>query len=116
MALYAVRRGVPKSDVVMDYAGRRTYDTCYRARKIFGVEKAVLVTQGFHMPRALFTCNELGVKSVGVASDQHRYPRSLYLKYRFREIFASFRAAVDVYLLKPVPVLGPRIDIWAKNR
>ena len=49
---YAVARGVPPADVVRDYAGRRTYDTCYRAKAIFGVERAILVTQRFHLPRA----------------------------------------------------------------
>ncbi len=116
MASYAVRMGVPKSDLVLDYAGRRTYDTCYRAREIFGVRKAILVTQGYHMPRALFTCNRLGVESVGVPSDQRRYPAYLYVRYRLREALASARAAVDVYLLKPTPVLGPKIDIWGDGR
>ena len=49
---YAVARGVPAADVVRDYAGRRTYDTCYRAKAIFGVERALLITQRFHLPRA----------------------------------------------------------------
>jgi len=116
MASYAVEMGVPKSDLVLDYAGRRTYDTCYRAREIFGVRKAILVTQGYHMPRALFTCNRLGVESVGVPSDQRRYPAYLYVRYRLREALAAIRAAVDVYLLKPTPVLGPKIDIWGNDR
>ena len=50
-------------DIVLDYAGRRTYDTCYRAKAIFGLEKAILVTQSFHMPRAVYTCNQLGVEA-----------------------------------------------------
>ena len=58
---YAVARGVPPDDVVRDYAGRRTYDTCYRANAIFGVTDALLVTQRFHLPRALFTCRNLGL-------------------------------------------------------
>ena len=60
MADYALARGVPREDLVLDYAGRRTYDSCYRAQAIFGVEQALLVTQAFHLPRALFTCNRLG--------------------------------------------------------
>jgi SanA protein len=112
MALYAVKKGVPRSDVVIDYAGRRTYDTCYRARAIFGVSDAILVTQGFHMPRALFTCNKLGVRAIGVTSDQRQYSRSLYFRNHLREVLASARAFLDVYFLKPTPVLGPKIDIW----
>jgi SanA protein len=59
MLAYAVELGVPEADIVLDYAGRRTYDTCYRAKKIFGVDNAILVTQRFHLPRAIFTCNML---------------------------------------------------------
>ena len=65
MREYAISLGVPEEDIVLDYAGRRTYDTCYRAKAIFGLEKAILVTQAFHMPRALYTCNQLGVESPG---------------------------------------------------
>ena len=60
MLNYALDLGVPREDIVLDFAGRRTYDTCYRARAIFGVTDAVLVTQAFHLPRAVFTCNSLG--------------------------------------------------------
>jgi vancomycin permeability regulator SanA len=51
-------------------AGRRTYDTCYRADYIFGVEEAVLVTQWFHLDRALYTCDKPGIDAVGVAADR----------------------------------------------
>ena len=61
MAAYAQARGVPREDLVLDYAGRRTYDSCYRASVIFGAEQAILVTQDFHLPRALYTCNQLGL-------------------------------------------------------
>ena len=53
MRQYALTLGVPDSAIVLDYAGRRTYDTCYRARAIFGLDSALLVTQAFHLPRAL---------------------------------------------------------------
>ena len=59
MCAYALSLGVPEDAIVLDYAGRRTYDTCYRAHAIFGIQQAVLVTQSFHLPRALFTCNML---------------------------------------------------------
>ena len=78
MREYALSLGVPETAIVLDYAGRRTYDTCYRARIIFNVQNAILVTQGFHLPRALYTCNSLGLKAVGVASDRGEYrPESL---------------------------------------
>src|SRR5258706_1690913 len=61
MRQYALSLGVPDEAIVRDYAGRSTYDTCYRAKAIFGVSAAILVTQKFHLPRAIFLCNMLGV-------------------------------------------------------
>ncbi len=106
---YAAARGVPAADVVRDYAGRRTYDTCYRAGAIFGVQDALLVTQRFHLPRALFTCRNLGIDALGVSADRRVYWSNTY--YRFRDAFATLRAWADVKLLKPLPVLGEPIDI-----
>jgi SanA protein len=114
MADYALARGVPGADLVLDYAGRRTYDSCYRAGVIFGVERAVLVTQEFHLPRALFTCERLGLDAVGVVADRHRYIRDPW--YRLRELFALSRAWLDVSMLKPVPVLGDPIPVnWDRR-
>jgi vancomycin permeability regulator SanA len=60
MRQYALSLGVPDEDIVLDYAGRRTYDTCYRAKAIFQVEQPILVTQSFHLPRAVYTCRAMG--------------------------------------------------------
>ena len=73
MREYALSLGVPDSAIVLDYAGRRTYDTCYRAHAIFGIQKAILVTQSFHLPRALYTCIALGLNAIGIPSDQRIY-------------------------------------------
>ena len=106
---YAVARGLPPADVVRDYAGRRTYDTCYRAKAIFGVEQAILVTQRFHLPRAIFTCRSLGVDSIGFSADRYVYWSNDY--YRLRESFASVVAWWDVTIARPLPVLGPQEDV-----
>jgi SanA protein len=106
---YAVRRGVPARDVARDYAGRRTYDTCYRAAAVFGVTEAVLVTQRFHLPRALFTCRNLGVDSIGFSADRRAYLSNPY--YRLRDAFATVRAWWDVKIARPEPVLGPKESI-----
>jgi SanA protein len=111
MLEYAVSLGVPEEAIVLDYAGRRTYDTCYRAREVFGLDSAVLVTQQFHLPRALFTCHRLGLEVVGVAADQQRYsPRSLAWS-RLREIPALLVALVDVLRQAPPRVSGDPIAL-----
>lgn len=106
---YAISLGVPEKDIVMDYAGRRTYDTCYRAKQIFGVDHAILVTQKFHQPRALYTCNLLGVQSTGVASDRGLWIRKIW---RVREVPATLMALVDVWVRHPLPVLGEQEPIF----
>ena len=109
MAAYAQARGVPREDLVLDYAGRRTYDSCYRASAIFGLEQAILVTQEFHLPRALYTCDQLDLETVGVVADRRTYLRATW--YQVREIFALTRAWLDLKLFKPVPVLGDPIPV-----
>jgi len=111
MMEYALERGVPAEDMQPDYAGRRTYDTCYRAREIFGLDSAVLVTQEFHLPRALFTCDRLGLEVVGVAADLQPYSRRSLVWSNLREIPALTAALVDVLRQKPPPVLGHPISI-----
>ncbi len=103
---YALSLGVPAEAIVVDYAGRRTYDTCYRAKDIFGLSSAMLVTQQFHLPRALFECNALGVQALGVVADNHHYSPLLLLFWNIREQLATTSAFVDVYVSKPIPVLG----------
>jgi SanA protein len=103
---YALQRGVPDDDIVLDYAGRRTYDTCYRAKHIFGVEDAILVTQPFHMPRSLFLCNWFGVESTGVEASNRYFLKRSRAYWNFRETFAIFQAAWDVLVTKPIPLLG----------
>jgi SanA protein len=106
MRQYALQLGVPDQDIVLDYAGRRTYDTCYRAGAIFGVKQALLVTQLFHLPRALYTCNNLGVEAVGVEADRAYYRKITRFFWNMRELPATLTAMVEVHLTHPLPVLG----------
>lgn len=94
MMAYAIERGVSSDDVLADYGGSRTYDTCYRAGRIFGVEESILITQEYHLPRAIFTCGRLGVKAIGVAADKRSYRAANW--YEFREKAASLVALWDV--------------------
>ena len=113
MRQYAVSLGVPDEDIVLDYAGRRTYDTCYRAKEIFQVDSVILVTQGFHLPRSLFLCNSFGVESVGVGADNYYYLKRLRLVWYIRETLATTQAVWDVYVQHPIPVLGEPEPIFA---
>ena len=106
MRQYALERGVPDEDIILDYAGRRTYDTCYRAKHIFQVDHAILITQEFHMPRALFLCNWFDVDSTGVESNNRYFLKRYRAYWSFRELFATFQAAWDVLFTNPVPILG----------
>ncbi|MGH2538084.1 MAG: SanA/YdcF family protein [Candidatus Promineifilaceae bacterium] len=107
MRAYAVRHGVAPDDVQPDDAGRRTYDSCYRARHIFGVESALLISQAFHLPRALFTCQRLGIDSQGVAADGGPYRAARW--YELRETAASLVALWDVLSGQKPAVLGAPI-------
>ena len=115
MRQYALGLGVPDEAIVLDYAGFRTYDSCYRARDIFKVTQAILVTQDFHLDRALLICNALGIESVGVAADVLRprgYARISLLRSEMREfpstalsVFDLLRGAQPTYLGDPLPIL-----------
>ena len=106
MQAYAISLGVPEEDIVLDYAGRRTYDTCYRAYHIFGVKEAILVTQRYHLPRALFTCNGIGLQSTGVSADSTYYRKSSRLIWNVRELPATLVALWQVWISHPLPVMG----------
>jgi vancomycin permeability regulator SanA len=112
MRQYALELGVPDDAIVLDYAGRRTYDTCLRAREIFGVTDVVLVTQKFHLPRAVFTCNMLGVSGVGVDADRQTYRRRSLFFWNLRELPATATALWDLYISPPPVILGQREPIF----
>jgi vancomycin permeability regulator SanA len=115
MRQYALTLGIPDGAIVLDYAGRRTYDTCYRARAIFGLPSAVLVTQDFHMARALYTCNALGLPAVGVRASNFYYLKRSRLYWNLRELLATTGAFVDLFITKPLPVLGEPEPILASK-
>lgn len=115
MKNYAIELGVPEENIVLDFAGRRTYDTCYRAIKIFGVHKALLITQQYHLPRAIYTCNQLGLDGTGIIADRRNYSRHAYISWIIRELPATLTAIWDVWVLKPVPVLGKPEPIFPSD-
>lgn len=113
MRQYAIALGVPDTDIVLDYAGRRTYDTCFRAKAVFGVDQALLVTQKFHLPRALFLCNSLGVEAAGVEANNLNYRKISLFIWNFREQLATLAAFVDLFVDNPSLVLGAPQPIFS---
>lgn len=108
---YAINQGIPSEDIFMDHAGFSTYESIYRARDIFKVKKMVIVTQEYHLYRALYIANSLGVKSYGVNSDPRKYAGQMYRE--LREILARNKDFIygivkpkPTYLGKEIPVSG----------
>ncbi len=104
MRNYAISHGVPADRILADDAGLRTYDSCYRAAHNFGLTRAILVTQVYHLPRALYLCNALGVESVGFKAGREDYPNQEY--YNSREFMATFLSWVDVTITHPQPEIS----------
>jgi vancomycin permeability regulator SanA len=106
MEVYLIARGVPASRIVVDYAGFDTYDSCARARRIFGVRQAIVVTQTFHLDRAVALCRTLGVDAAGVGDESVKFMHDLWLRNKIRERPAAVKAVVDVVSHRDPVLLG----------
>jgi vancomycin permeability regulator SanA len=99
--------GVPRDRIVLDYAGFDTWDSCVRAKKIFGVDRAILITQRFHLPRALTLCRAVGLHAWGVGDDSRPYAPIATASSYLRELPAGVKAFFDL-VVRPGPrFLGP---------
>lgn len=107
----AITLGVAARDIVLDYAGFRTYDSCYRARDVFGLRAMTLVTNGYHLPRALYICRNLGLDVVGAAADRQAYPLTAKLSWQVREVPALLAARWWLTIGEQPRFLGPRVDV-----
>jgi len=105
----ALEMGVPEAAIVLDEVGRRTYDTCYRAKEIFGIQRALLVTQSFHLDRALYMCRALGINSIGIRAEKRPYVRET--RWRLRELVATFKGWLDLHFLHPKVIMGEKQPI-----
>jgi len=110
---YAIEKGVNEDDIILDYAGFDTYDSCYRARDIFDLDKykVVAISQEFHLNRISYICNNLGVKVVPLSADKHTYIG--IDKMVFREILAKVKAFLEVEFLHLKPkYLGDKVEVF----
>lgn len=114
MRLYLEERGVPTEDIFMDHAGFDTYDSMYRARAVFEADDVIVVTQAFHLPRALWIAQRLGLQAQGVAADRHTYASEGY--YELREAAARIKAFGEVLVRRKPVFLGPVIPIDGDGR
>lgn len=100
---YALSEGVAAEDLLLDEGGLRTYDTCYRAANVYGVHHAILVTNRFHLPRALYLCNQFGVQVEGVYAEESRYWRGALVVWNIRETLATVVALWEAHISRPLP-------------
>ncbi|MHB8076084.1 SanA/YdcF family protein [Desulfosporosinus fructosivorans] len=108
-------KGVPNKDIFMDHAGFSTYESMYRARDIFKVKKVIIVTQEYHLMRAVYVARALGMEAYGVATDRRDY-RAMEL-YKLREIAARNKDFLWAKVIKPKPTfLGDEIPVFGDGK
>ena len=113
MKKYLQERGVPEEDIFMDFAGFDTYDSVYRASYIFEVDNAIVVSQRFHLPRAVYIARSMGLNFYGYNGDRREY--ELESRNRFREIAANVKAWLELLINKEPHFKGDKIPITGKN-
>ena len=109
---YLLEKGIPDQDIFLDHAGFDTYSTMYRARAIFGVSSAIITTQSFHLPRAVFIARRLGIEVYGVNADLGH----ILLRNYLREVLANEKALLDLVLHRKPKYLGEAIPIGGDGR
>jgi len=109
MKNYCYQHGVDTTKIFIDYAGFDTYSTMYRAKHIFNIKKATLISQEYHLNRAIYIGNKLGIKSTGYSANQGEYKGYKYVT--FREYLSTFKSFLDVIRNREPHFLGNPIDI-----
>jgi vancomycin permeability regulator SanA len=115
MKKYAMAAGVPDVDIIRDYAGFRTFDSCYRAKHVFCVERAVIVTQDFHLSRAVYLARQMGISAVGFVAQDNLTKHDLNALKR-RESWAMFLAVLDANSPWKHPRYTGRVEPLMDNR
>lgn len=106
---FAMERGIPSEDIFMDHAGFSTYDSMYRARDVFCAKKVIVVTQAYHLPRALYVAEKLGLEAYGVAALDVNYHGQMYRE--LREMLARAKDFCTAWLQPAPKYLGEAIPV-----
>lgn len=114
MARYLEARGVAPEAIFLDHAGFDSFNTVSRARRVFGITRAVFVSQAYHLPRVLWTAKEEGIEAEGVAADRHTYPGLRW--YQAREVVSRSKAVLDVAVGREPHFLGPHVNLDGDGR
>lgn len=109
MKTYCFEKGIDTTKIYIDYAGFDTYSTMYRAKNIFKIDKAILITQEYHLNRAIYIGNNLGIESIRFSADEGEYNNYNYVC--FREYFSICKSVIDVIRNRKPHFLGTEIDI-----
>lgn len=111
MRRFLLKRGVKDVDIFTDHAGFNTYSSIVRAKKVFKVKSLIIVTQKYHLPRALYIARSIGLDAYGYPADRREYPAMKY--YKLREVLAKVKAYINVlfntkphFLGNPIPITG----------
>lgn len=111
MKQYALDQGIPEKDIFMDHAGFSTYESMCRAREIFGIDKMIIVTQKYHLPRAVYLARKLGIEAYGIASDYRNFGGQFYrdcreVLARVKDLFVAIIQPDPTYLGEAIPISG----------
>lgn len=109
MKEYAESEGVPSEDIFMDHAGFSSYDSVYRAKEIFGVQKMIIVTQKYHLYRSLYIAKKLGIEAYGIESNLRTYPGQVFRE--IREILARDKDYFKCIMKPEASIMGEKISL-----
>ncbi|GAL01695.1 SanA protein [Nonlabens ulvanivorans] len=113
MRRYLNDKGVPNEDIFLDHAGFDTYDSMFRAREVFQVEKAIVITQKFHLPRAIYVGEKMGLELQGYIADNREYPGNAH--FTRREWLANIKAWIELNIEKSPTYSGKSIPITGSS-
>lgn len=114
MKIYLLKKGVNSDDIFLDHAGFNTYDSLYRAKYIFEVDNAIIVSQGYHLYRCVYIARELKINAYGYRANQRKYIH--IQKYKYRELLAIVKSFLETFIHRKPRFLGKKIPITGNSK